>query len=130
MIHEGKLNGALNRSFFPRFHSSRLCVPPLPHPERSPGIDCLSSPSVCLPVHFFTLLSHAFDFLFPNLSTCLSISIYLFYMPIRFIRLSFILFFPSILSLSPNGQPVLHSEDSSKFFHLFCKCTTNGILVK
>lgn len=55
MIHEGKLNGALNRPFFPRFHSPRSCpavdARPAAHLTIS-GIDYLSSPA-CLPFDSF-----------------------------------------------------------------------------
>lgn len=78
MIHEEKLNGALNRFSFPRFRSSRPCTT-VPYPSVY-GIDYLSFPSVYLSIHFYRsafMLSH--DLLFFFLSVCLSVyqSIYL-----------------------------------------------------
>lgn len=131
MIHEEKLNGALNSFSFPRFRSPRPCTT-VPHPH-------LRRPTVSITYRFLPstfrfisiarsafVLSH--DLLFFFLSVCLSAypSIHLsifspVYLSVFYIILSSVFrdkpFYRHVLLLTI-FHLISHSGDSSKFSHL------------
>lgn len=125
MIHEEKLNGALNRFSFPRFRSPRPCTT-VPY-SSAYGIDYLSFPSVYLSIHRSAfMLPH--DFFLP-FGLSIRLSIYLFislvypsiclpsilFSPASFVTNHFIATFSCWRHFY---HLILHSGDSSKFSHL------------
>lgn len=97
MIHEGKLNDALNRLFFPHFHSPQPHTPPFPHLRLPPESITyrLRLPDSQFISRYYSLCLCAMNC--PSLSPSLSLSFFLsLYLSILFICLPVHL--PSCLS--------------------------------